>query len=50
MNNIIIRRINSNEVKYALKLALDVFMEFEAPVYAPEGVETIKKDIVENKD
>lgn len=50
MNNIVIRRINSNEVKDALKLALDVFMEFEAPVYALEGVETFKKDIIENEE
>lgn len=45
-----IRRINENEVDEALKLALDVFMEFEAPDYKPEGVETFKHDIVQNKE
>ena len=49
MNNMIIRKINSNEVDDAMKLALEVFMEFEAPDYGIEGVETFKKDIVENQ-
>lgn len=43
-----IRKICPNEVDEALKLALDVFMQFEAPVYSPEGVETFRRDIVEN--
>ena len=42
MENIIIRKITSNEVE---SLALEVFMQFEAPDYPPEGVETFKKDI-----
>ncbi len=50
MENIIIRKIKSNEVESAMKLALEVFMQFEAPDYPPEGVETFKKDIVENPD
>ena len=33
-----IRKIKCNEVNEALALALEVFMEFEAPDYAPEGV------------
>ena len=37
-----IRRINSDEVEEALALALEVFMEFEAPDYKPEGVETFR--------
>lgn len=37
-----IRKIKSSEVDEALELALDVFMEFEAPDYKPEGVETFK--------
>lgn len=44
-----IRKINQNEVDEALSLALDVFMQFEAPDYKPEGVETFKRDIVQNK-
>lgn len=50
MENIIIRKIKSNEVESAMQLALEVFMQFEAPDYPPEGVETFKKDIVENPD
>lgn len=44
-----IRRINENEVDEALDLALDVFMEFEAPEYKPEGVETFRQAIIEGK-
>lgn len=44
-----IRKITESEADEALNLALDVFMEFEAPEYAPEGVETFRKDIMEGK-
>lgn len=40
-----IRKITGNDVDDALALALDVFMEFEAPDYKPEGVETFKQFI-----
>ena len=50
MENIIIRKITCNEVESAMALALEVFMEFEAPDYGPAGVETFKKDIVENRE
>lgn len=50
MENIIIRRITSGEVADAMALALEVFMQFEAPDYPPEGVETFKRDIVENPE
>lgn len=40
-----IGKIKSGEVDEALQLALDVFMEFEAPDYKPEGVETFKRFI-----
>ena len=43
-----IRKITGNEVEEALALALEVFMQFETPDYKPEGVETFKRDIVEN--
>lgn len=33
-----------------MNLALEVFLQFEAPDYGPAGVETFKKDIVENPD
>jgi predicted GNAT family N-acyltransferase len=45
---IVIRKIHSNEVNEAMKLSLEVFMQFKAPDYDPSGVETFKRDIVEN--
>ena len=45
-----IRKITSGEVDEALALALEVFMEFEAPDYGPEGVDTFRRDIIENKE
>ena len=50
MNNIIIRKITGDEVESAMELALKVFMQFEAPDYHPSGVETFKRDIVENPE
>ena len=50
MENIVIRRIASHEVESAMELVLEVFMEFEAPDYAPSGVESFKRDIVENPE
>lgn len=46
----IVRKICSDEVTEALSLALEVFMQFEAPCYKKEGVETFKRDIINNKD
>lgn len=48
--NIVIRKITSDEVETAMNLALEVFMQFEAPDYDPLGVDTFKKDIVENPE
>ena len=45
-----IRKIRPNEVEDALNLSLEVFMQFEAPVYKREGVEIFKKDIIENQE
>lgn len=44
-----IRKITQDEVSEALSLALEVFMQYEAPDYSPEGVDTFKRDIVENE-
>ena len=44
-----IRKIKPKEVNNALALALEVFMQFEAPDYRPEGVVTFKRDIIENE-
>lgn len=45
-----IRKITSSEVDEALCLALEVFMQFEAPDYKPEGAKTFKRDIIENEE
>ena len=50
MENIVIRKITANEVESAMALALEVFMQFEAPDYDPSGVESFKRDIVENPE
>jgi GNAT superfamily N-acetyltransferase len=50
MKDILIRKIAADEVDCAMALALEVFMQFEAPDYGPAGVETFKKDIVENPE
>ena len=44
-----IRKITGGEVDEALALALEVFMEFEAPDYGPKGVDSFKRDIIENE-
>jgi GNAT superfamily N-acetyltransferase len=50
VENIVIRKITSHEVESAMNLALEFFMQFEAPDYDPSGVETFKRDIVENPE
>ena len=50
MENIVIRKITCHEVESAMRLALEVFMQFEAPDYDPMGVESFKRDIVENPE
>ena len=50
MESIVVRKITANEVESAMALALEVFMQFEAPDYDPSGVESFKRDIVENPE
>lgn len=45
-----IRRLLPDEVETAMALAWEVFLQFEAPEYPPEGVKTFRQDIVENQD
>lgn len=45
-----IRKVNSSEAEEALDLAREVFLQFEAPDYPPEGTETFLRDIVQNDD
>lgn len=47
---LIIRRTTKDELNQVMELSLNTFMEFEAPVYSAEGVQTFKKDIIENVD
>ena len=42
------RRLNPSELDEALALAWSTFMEFEAPDYAPEGVQTFRRDMMED--
>jgi len=46
----VIRKIGENETKDALELILRVFMQYEAPDYSDEGVETFKRTAIYNED
>ena len=43
-----IRRLQPSEVDAALDLAMETYLEFEAPDYGPEGVITFRRDIYDN--
>lgn len=45
-----IRELNDNEISQALKLTLDVFMEFEAPDYSQEGVDEFQSFLGEQEE
>lgn len=45
-----IRKITAAETDEALALALEVFMQFEAPDYKPEGTAAFKRDMIENEE
>lgn len=44
----VIRRLYPRELTRALRLAQRTYLAFEAPEYGPEGVETFRRDILEN--
>ncbi len=46
----VIKRIEEYEINDALELVLEVFMEYEAPDYSAEGVESFKSTAVYNKE
>ena len=48
MMNYEIRRLRPDEVDAALDLAMETYLEFEAPDYGPEGVTTFRQDIYDN--
>lgn len=43
------RIIDEQEISAALRLALDVFMRFEAPEYQKEGIESFKASLSSNE-
>ena len=49
MRNYEIRRLRADEVNEALDLAMETYLEFEAPDYGPEGVTTFRQDIYDNE-
>lgn len=44
----LVRKIESNEQEHALKLVMKTFLQYEAPDYSAEGVETFRKSVIEN--
>ncbi len=46
----LVRRLLPEEIDSALKLVLDVFMQFEAPDYSEQGVNTFKRTGIEDKE
>lgn len=49
MMNYDVRRLHPHEVDAALDLAMETYLEFEAPDYGPEGVTTFRRDIYDNE-
>ena len=49
MENIIIREMNKNEIDVVRKLVLDTFIEFEAPDYSEEGIQSFKDFIFDDE-
>lgn len=45
-----IKLVSENEIDNALDLILRVFMEFEAPDYSGEGIDSFVNDIIKNDD
>jgi GNAT superfamily N-acetyltransferase len=45
-----IRQIEPNERAKALKLILSTFMQYEAPDYSKEGIDTFRNSVINNED
>ena len=45
-----IKKVEFNMIEEALLMVIKVFMEFDAPDYSQEGIETFRKCIIENKE
>lgn len=50
MNDYIIKKVDFNRIEDALSLVMDVFMEFDAPDYSKQGVETFRNRIIESEE
>lgn len=50
MNNYIIKKVDFNLIEDAFSLVMDVFMEFDAPDYSKQGVETFRNSIIESEE
>lgn len=48
--DILVRRLKAQELDTALELVWKTYLEFEAPEYGPKGVETFRKDVMDNDD
>lgn len=46
----LVRRIERSEIDQALSLVISVFMQYEAPDYSKEGIETFQNTVINNKD
>lgn len=49
MSEYVIKNIKFDRIKEALELVKDVFMEFDAPDYTPQGIEEFINQIIENE-
>ncbi|WMJ87659.1 GNAT family N-acetyltransferase [Anaerocolumna sp. MB42-C2] len=47
---VLINKLNVTELERAFVLIWDVFLEFDAPDYSQEGIETFRKNFIENED
>ncbi|HSQ87540.1 GNAT family N-acetyltransferase [Romboutsia sp.] len=45
-----IEKIEFNMIEEAFSMIMKVFMEFDAPDYSQEGIETFRKEIIQNKE
>lgn len=50
MNEYIIKKVDFNRIGDAFSLVIDVFMEFDAPDYSQEGVETFRNGIIKSEE
>lgn len=47
---VLISKVNVNDLERAFILIWNVFLEFDAPDYSQEGMETFRKNFIDNED